>query len=93
MVIGIGLFSATLLLLRDDYRRLETYKYVIGIGALALLVMPALPVIGRTVNGARLWVGIGSFQFQPGEFAKILLILFLAGYLREKREVLAHEDG
>ena len=89
MVIGIGLFSATLLLLRDDYRRLETYKYVIGIGALALLVMPALPVIGRTVNGARLWVGIGSFQFQPGEFAKILLILFLAGYLREKREVLA----
>jgi cell division protein FtsW (lipid II flippase) len=89
VVIGIGLFSATLLLLRDDYRRLETYKYVIGIGALALLVMPALPVIGRTVNGARLWVGIGSFQFQPGEFAKILLILFLAGYLREKREVLA----
>jgi cell division protein FtsW (lipid II flippase) len=51
--------------------------------------MPALPVIGRTVNGARLWVGIGNFQFQPGEFAKILLILFLAGYLREKREVLA----
>jgi cell division protein FtsW (lipid II flippase) len=89
VVIGIALFSATLLFLREDYRRLETYKYVIGIGAIALLVMPALPVIGRTVNGARLWVGIGNFQFQPGEFAKILLILFLAGYLREKREVLA----
>jgi cell division protein FtsW (lipid II flippase) len=89
VVIGIALFSATLLFLREDYRRLETYKYVIGIGAIALLVLPALPVIGRTVNGARLWVGIGSFQFQPGEFAKILLILFLAGYLREKREVLA----
>jgi cell division protein FtsW (lipid II flippase) len=89
VVIGIALFSLTLLFLREDFRRLETYKYVIGIAAVALLVMPALPVIGRTVNGARLWVGIGSFQFQPGEFAKILLILFLAGYLREKREVLA----
>jgi cell division protein FtsW (lipid II flippase) len=89
VVIGIALFSTTLLFLREDYRRLEAYKYVIGIVALALLVMPALPLIGRTVNGARLWVGIGSFQFQPGEFAKILLILFLAGYLREKREVLA----
>jgi cell division protein FtsW (lipid II flippase) len=89
VVIGVTLFATTLIVLRDDYRRLETYKYVIGIAAIALLVMPALPVIGRTVNGARLWVGIGSFQFQPGEFAKILLILFLAGYLREKREVLA----
>jgi cell division protein FtsW (lipid II flippase) len=89
LVIGVALFSATLLLLRHDYRRLESYKYVIGIGAIALLVLPALPGIGRTINGARLWVGVGPFQFQPGEFAKILLIVFLAGYLREKREVLA----
>jgi cell division protein FtsW (lipid II flippase) len=89
VVIGVGLFSLTLVAMRRDFRRLESYKYVIGLGALALLVLPALPVIGRTVNGARLWVGIGPFQFQPGEFAKILLIVFLAGYLREKREVLA----
>jgi len=89
VVLGVALFAVTLLLLRYDFRRLEAYKYVIGIGAIALLVLPALPVIGRSVNGARLWVGVGSFQFQPGEFAKILLILFLAGYLREKREVLA----
>jgi cell division protein FtsW (lipid II flippase) len=89
LVIGVALFSATLLVLRHDYRRLESYKYVIGIGAIALLVLPALPGIGRTINGARLWVGVGPFQFQPGEFAKILLIVFLAGYLREKREVLA----
>ena len=89
VVLGVGLFSATLVALRRDFRRLESYKYVIGIGAIALLVLPALPGIGRTVNGARLWVGIGPFQFQPGELAKILLILFLAGYLREKREVLA----
>jgi len=89
LVIGVALFSVTLLILRHDYRRLESYKYVIGIGAIALLVLPALPGIGRTINGARLWVGVGPFQFQPGEFAKILLIVFLAGYLREKREVLA----
>jgi cell division protein FtsW (lipid II flippase) len=89
VVLGVGLFALTLGVLRHDYRRLETYKYVIGIGAIVLLVLPALPVIGRSVNGARLWVGIGDFQFQPGELAKLLLILFLAGYLREKREVLA----
>ena len=52
-------------------------------------MLPALPGIGATVNGARLWVRVGSFQFQPGELAKIFLIVFLAGYLREKREVLA----
>jgi cell division protein FtsW (lipid II flippase) len=89
VVLGVALFAATLLFLRRDYRRLESYKYVIGLAAIALLALPALPEIGREVNGARLWVKIGSFQFQPGEFAKILLIVFLAGYLREKREVLA----
>jgi cell division protein FtsW (lipid II flippase) len=89
VVVGVGLFALTLLALRRDYRRLESYKYLFGIGAIVLLVLPALPVIGRTVNGARLWVGFGSFQVQPGELAKICLIVFLAGYLREKREVLA----
>jgi cell division protein FtsW (lipid II flippase) len=89
IVISVAAFAGTLLLLRADYRRLEAYKYIFGIGAIVLLMLPALPVIGRTVNGARLWVGYGDFQFQPGEVAKLLLIVFLAGYLREKREVLA----
>jgi cell division protein FtsW (lipid II flippase) len=89
IVIGVGLFSAVLVAFRRDYRRLETYKYLCGVGALVLLMLPALPVIGTTVNGARLWVRVGGLQFQPGELAKILLIVFLAGYLREKREVLA----
>ena len=52
-------------------------------------MLPALPVIGQPVNGARLWVDVGGIRFQPGELAKIMLIVFLAGYLREKREVLA----
>src|SRR5256885_1691927 len=63
---------------------------VVGaLSAIGLLILPALPVLGTSVNGARLWVHVGSFQFQPGELAKICLIVFLAGYLREKREVLA----
>ena len=89
VVIGVVLFAATLLALRRDYRRIETYKYLFGVTAIVLLALPALPVIGTTVNGARLWVRVGGFQFQPGELAKIMLIVFLAAYLREKREVLA----
>src|SRR5207244_12527674 len=89
IIVAVALFAATLFLLRHDYRRLEAYKYLFGLSAVVLLVLPLAPGIGRVVNGARLWVGVGSVQFQPGELAKIMLILFLAGYLREKREVLA----
>ncbi len=89
IIVAVAALAATLLGLRRDYRRLESYKYLFGLTAIGLLVLPALPVLGTTVNGARLWVHVGSFQFQPGELAKICLIVFLAGYLREKREVLA----
>jgi cell division protein FtsW (lipid II flippase) len=89
IVVGVGAFSATLMLLRGDFRRLESYKYIFGVTSVVLLALPALPLIGQTVNGARLWVKLGPLQFQPGELAKIFLIVFLAGYLREKREVLA----
>jgi cell division protein FtsW (lipid II flippase) len=89
IVVAVVLFALTLLVLRRDYRRLETYKYLFGLTAIALLLLPILPVLGLTVNGARLWVHLGSLRFQPGEPAKIMLIVFLAGYMREKREVLA----
>jgi cell division protein FtsW (lipid II flippase) len=89
VVIGVAVFALTLLGLRRDYRLLENYKYLFGLGAIALLFMPLLPVIGQTVNGSRLWVHVGSLQFQPGELGKIALVVFLAAYLREKREVLA----
>jgi cell division protein FtsW (lipid II flippase) len=89
IVLGLAAFAATLFLLHRDFRKLESYKYLFGLGAIALLVLPAVPFIGKTVNGARLWVHVGPVHFQPGELAKILLIVFLAGYLREKREVLA----
>src|SRR5689334_23372614 len=89
IVVALGAFSATLFLLRHDYRQLESYKYLFGVSAIVLLMLPALPGLGTTVNGARLWIHVGPLQFQPGELAKVFLIVFLAGYLREKREVLA----
>ena len=89
VVVGVAVFALALFALRRDYRALENYKYLFGLGALALLFMPLLPVVGLRVNGARLWVHFGSMRFQPGELGKIALIVFLAAYLREKREVLA----
>jgi cell division protein FtsW (lipid II flippase) len=89
IVIGVGVFAATLFSLHSDYRALERYKYVFGVTALVLLFLPRLPVIGEPINGARLWIHVGSLQFQPGELGKIALIVFLAAYLLERREVLA----
>jgi cell division protein FtsW (lipid II flippase) len=89
IVVALGAFAATLLVLHREYRRLESYKYLFGLTAIGLLVLPAVPGLGTSVNGARLWIHFGSLQFQPGELAKVFLIVFLAGYLREKREVLA----
>ena len=67
---------------------LERYRYTIAAVGLALLFMPRLPGIGSQVNGAFLAVKIGSIQFQPAEFAKIAIIIFLASYLNDTREVL-----
>lgn len=89
IVIGVAVFALALLAFRRDYRLLENYKYLFGLSAIGLLFMPLLPGIGQTVNGARLWIHVGGLQFQPGELGKIALVVFLAAYLREKREVLA----
>ncbi len=51
--------------------------------------MPLLPVLGKTINGSRIWIGIGPFSFQPGEVAKVLLVVFFAGYLVLHRDALA----
>ena len=85
VVVGLVGFLALIFLLRD-HRKLENYKYLLGTAAVLLLLLTM--VVGTTVNGARLWLRVGGVQVQPGEFAKLLLVIFLAGYLREKREVL-----
>ena len=89
IAVGVVGFAVALVLLRHDYRRLQRGKYLIGLGAIGLLMLPAAPGLGETVNGARLWVRVGPLQLQPGEFAKIAMIVFVAAYLRDKREVLA----
>ncbi len=85
---GLLLFVATIVFVRD-YRKLEQYRYLIAAGSLALLCLPRLPGIGAQVNGAYLGVRIpGVFVFQPTEFAKIGIVVFLASYLRDTRQVL-----
>jgi cell division protein FtsW (lipid II flippase) len=86
-VIGLGLFAATIVLLRD-YRVLERYRYTVAAVGIGMLVLPLLPGIKAPVNGAYLGVRIGPLTFQPAEFAKIAIIVFLASYLRDTRQLL-----
>ncbi|UOQ57036.1 FtsW/RodA/SpoVE family cell cycle protein [Leucobacter allii] len=79
---------AVLLLIRN-HMVLFRYTYLTGLAAVILLLLPMLPGIGQTINGARVWIHIGSFSFQPGEIAKILLAVFFAGYLVRNRDSLA----
>ncbi|HEX9259216.1 MAG TPA: FtsW/RodA/SpoVE family cell cycle protein, partial [Acidimicrobiales bacterium] len=87
-MVGVGAFIATMMVVRrvDDLAR---YKWTFALIGLGLLVLPFVPGIGQTINGSRLWVSIGPINFQPGEFAKIVLALFFAAYLVERRELLA----
>ena len=85
--VGIMAFVATLAVVRRA-RDLERYRYTFMLAGVGLLLMPLLPVVGKTVNGARIWVEVGPMSFQPGEFAKIVLAIFFASYLVEKRELL-----
>jgi cell division protein FtsW (lipid II flippase) len=86
-VAGLILFVATIVFLRD-YRKLEQYRYLIAAASLALLLMPRLPGIGAPVNGAYLGVKLPGITFQPTEFAKLGIVIFLASYLRDTRQVL-----
>ncbi len=83
---GVAVLVVTLLAVRS-LEALARYKYTIMLAAIALLVLPAL--VGHEVNGAKLWLRFGTLSFQPGEVAKILVVLFLAAYLSENRELLS----
>jgi cell division protein FtsW (lipid II flippase) len=86
-VAGLILFCLTIVFLRD-YRVLERYRYVIALSAIVLLALPRFPLIGAPVNGAYLGVKLGPIAFQPAEFAKLAIVVFLASYLRDTRQVL-----
>lgn len=86
--IGIALFVGVLLLLKD-HRVLQRYTYISMIAALVLLLLPLVPGLGMNVYGAKIWIHVGGFSIQPGEFAKIVIAIFFAGYLMVKRDALA----
>jgi cell division protein FtsW (lipid II flippase) len=86
-VIGLALFCATIVFL-PDHHVLERYRYTIAAAGIALLLLPRVPGIGAQVHGAYLAVEVGPIQFQPAEFAKLAIIVFLASYLRDTRDVL-----
>lgn len=86
LFLGVALMVGTLAVVKN-LEVIKRYKYVLGIAGIILLVLPMF--IGTEIYGSKLWIKIGSFQFQPGEFAKVLIVLFLAGYLAENRELLS----
>ena len=87
-VVGLILFVATIVVFRD-YRKLEQYRYIIVAVSLALLLVPRLPGVGYSANGAYLAIRLpGGITFQPTEFSKIGLVIFLASYLRDTRQVM-----
>ena len=88
MTVGVILFIAVLAVLRD-HRRLQAFTYTSGFAALVLLVMPLLPILGTEINGAKIWINLGPWSFQPGEIAKVCLVIFFAGYLVLHRDALA----
>jgi cell division protein FtsW (lipid II flippase) len=91
--IGVLLFVAVLVLVTEP-RLLQRYTYTFGLVGLGLLLLPLVPGLGIEVNGARIWVRVPflhgiDLSFQPGELAKLFIVVFFAGYLVEKRDVLA----
>ncbi|MFI6092330.1 FtsW/RodA/SpoVE family cell cycle protein [Streptomyces sp. NPDC051218] len=86
--IGIALFVGVLILLKD-HRVLQRYTYISMVGAIILLLLPLVPGLGMNVFGAKIWIRVGGFSIQPGEFAKIVIAIFFAGYLMVKRDALA----
>ncbi len=86
--LGLIGFTVTLAVVRD-VRKLAPYRYTLALIGVILLMLPIVPKLGVEINGARIWLRVGPFSIQPGEFAKVVLATFLAGYLVDKRELLS----
>ena len=89
LALGLALMLLTVFGLRD-VNILQRYKYTAAAVGIGLLIVTA--IFGREINGARLWLGFGPFQFQPSELMKLLLVIFMAAYLEERRDILARAD-
>ncbi len=84
---GVAAYVITLFVVRRS-RDLDRYRFLVLAGGVVLLLLPLVPHVGANINGARLWIHVGSFEFQPVELAKIVLCIFFASYFAEKRELL-----
>ena len=87
--LGIAVFIATLVVVRRA-RDLERYRYTFAFVGIGMLLLPLVPGIGENINGARLWIHLGSFNFQPGELAKLALAVFFASVMVERADLLSH---
>ena len=87
-MLGMAAAVAVVVALRD-HRRLRRYTYLSMVLGLVMLLLPLMPVLGREINGARIWISLGPLSFQPAELAKVLLGVFFAGYLVTNRDTLA----
>ena len=88
LFVGVAFLVLALLFVRN-LDRLARYKYTLMLAGFILLLSPLIPFIGQEIYGSRIWLSIGPFSFQPGELAKIAIVLFLAGYLAANREMLS----
>jgi cell division protein FtsW (lipid II flippase) len=86
--VGVASYLVTLMVIRRS-RDLDRYRYLLLLAAVALMLAPLVPHLGRTINGARLWVYIGPINGQPVELAKLALCIFFASYFTERRELLS----
>ena len=88
LFLGVAFMVLVMALVRN-LDKVANYKYTLMIVGFLLLLSPLVPGLGQEIYGSRIWLGIGKFSFQPGEIAKIAIVLFLAGYLAQNREMLS----
>jgi cell division protein FtsW (lipid II flippase) len=93
LIVGAAAFLVTVYVFRNGLGPAWRYRYTLALIGLITLLAPLIPKVGYTIRGARLWVRLGPLSFQPGEATKFLVVLFLAAYLSERRELLGIAAG
>ena len=88
LFLGVAFMVLVLAFVRN-LDKVANYKYTLMIAGFLLLLSPLVPGLGQEIYGSRIWLSLGGFSFQPGEIAKIIVVLFLAGYLAQNREMLS----
>ena len=88
LFLGVAFMVLVLAFVRN-LDKVANYKYTLMIAGFLLLLSPLVPGLGQEIYGRRIWLSLGGFSFQPGEIAKIIIVLFLAGYLAQNREMLS----